>query len=146
MSGIDCPTTSNPNPESNTARKLNGGKEAVRNTLSTGSQTQVVQATEVDSGTSDPPTLKLRLTNSDDANIEKGEKTKPKKLTKKQVSWTQETVDNEGLGKKKSKCCCVYVKPKSFGESDTESEGEGEDDCKNCSGHTKSDPRKNIDS
>jgi hypothetical protein len=69
---------------------------------------------------------------------EKGEKSKPKKLDRKQVSWTQETVDNEHLGKKKSKCCCVYVKPKKFGESDTESEDE-EDDCKNCSGHTKSD-------
>ena len=76
MSGIDCPATSNPNPESNTAREVNGGKEVVRNTLSTGSQTQVLEATEVDSGTSDHPTLKLRLTNSEDSNIEKGEKTK----------------------------------------------------------------------
>ncbi|CCI74102.1 ECU05_0185 [Encephalitozoon cuniculi GB-M1] len=24
------------------------------------------------------------------------------------VTWTEETVDNEGLGKKKSKICCIY--------------------------------------
>lgn len=53
------------------------------------------------------------------------------KLTKK-VSWTEDTVDNEGFGKKKSKCCCVYERPKQFGES-SESESEGE--CEHCSGH-----------
>jgi len=148
MSGIDGPLSSNQNPESNTAREVDRGKTIVGSTLSTGSQTQVVEATEVDSSNrSEPPTLKLRLKKSDACDeIEKGEKTKPKKLAKKQVSWTQETVDNENAGKKKSKCCCVYVKPKTFGESDTESDSEGDDDCKNCSGHTKSDPRKNIKS
>ena len=147
MSGIDGPVPPNQNPDSSTAREIDGGKATVRNTLSTGSQTQVVEVTEVDSNSSEPPTLKLRLKKSDTCDeTEKGEKTKPKKLAKKQVSWTQETVDNENSGKKKSKCCCVYVKPKTFGESDTESEGEGNDDCKNCSGHTKSDPRKNSNS
>uniref|UniRef100_A0A7I4XWD0 E3 ubiquitin-protein ligase PPP1R11 n=1 Tax=Haemonchus contortus TaxID=6289 RepID=A0A7I4XWD0_HAECO len=24
------------------------------------------------------------------------------------VNWTTDTVDNENLGKKKSKCCCIY--------------------------------------
>jgi hypothetical protein len=33
-------------------------------------------------------------------------------------------VDNEHLNRKKSKCCCVYVKPKKFGESDSESESD----------------------
>lgn len=62
------------------------------------------------------------------------------KLTKKdrravagQVSFSSNTVDNEGLNKKKSKCCCVYVKPTKFGES----EEEDDDECANCRGHTK---------
>ncbi|CRK93979.1 CLUMA_CG007505, isoform A [Clunio marinus] len=63
-----------------------------------------------------PPTLRLRLH-------------KPK--AEKKVQWTETTVDNEGLNKKKSKCCCIYVKPKEFGESSSESE----DDCENCYGH-----------
>lgn len=62
------------------------------------------------------PTLHLRLR-------------KPK--THKKVQWTETTVDNEHMDKKKSKCCCVYVKPKTFGESSSESEGE----CENCYGH-----------
>ena len=33
-------------------------------------------------------------------------------------------VDNEHLNRKKSKCCCIYVKPKVFGESDTESDSD----------------------
>ncbi|KAG0426237.1 hypothetical protein HPB47_026640, partial [Ixodes persulcatus] len=50
-----------------------------------------------------------------------------------QVSFSSNTVDNEGLNKKKSKCCCVYVKPTKFGES----EEEDDDECANCRGHTK---------
>jgi len=147
MSGIEGLLSSNQTPVTHTGGAVGGEKSMVRNTLSTGSQTQVIEANEVDSNNSEPPTLKLRLKETDgDTETVKGEKTKPKKLARKQVSWTQETVDNEHLGKKKSKCCCVYVKPKKFGESDTESEGEGSsgEDCKNCSGHTKSDPNKSA--
>lgn len=62
------------------------------------------------------PTLRLKLR-------------KPKH--DKKVKWTTETVDNEHMNKKKSKCCCQYQKPKMFGESSSEDE----DDCKSCSGH-----------
>ncbi|CAO1305988.1 unnamed protein product [Diamesa serratosioi] len=64
----------------------------------------------------EPPVLKLRLHN-------------PK--SKKKVQWTETTVDNEHMQKKKSKCCCIYVKPRVFGESSSESE----DECENCFGH-----------
>ena len=141
MSEIETPLPSNPASAPNSSGAVCGDHTAVRNTLSTGSQTQVIEATEVDSNNSDHPTLKLRLKKAEKESKEKGEKVKPKKLDRKQVSWTQETVDNEHLGKKKSKCCCIYVKPKKFGESDTESEDDA-DDCRNCSGHTKSDPKK----
>lgn len=35
------------------------------------------------------------------------------------------------MDKKKSKCCCIYVKPREFGESSSESE----DECEHCFGH-----------
>ncbi|GAA5865623.1 hypothetical protein JCM1840_001463 [Sporobolomyces johnsonii] len=38
------------------------------------------------------------------------------------VQWTGETVDNEMLGRKKSKICCIYHKPKPFDESSDESD------------------------
>jgi len=54
---------------------------------------------------------------------------KPKKT--KKVAWTEGTVDNEHMNKRKSKCCCIYKKPHVFGESSSESE----DECENCHGH-----------
>jgi len=54
---------------------------------------------------------------------------KPK--TDKQVQWEEGVVDNEFMGKKSSKCCCVYSKPHKFDESDTESDS-GDDRDKGC--------------
>ncbi|EFN82980.1 Uncharacterized protein C7orf10-like protein [Harpegnathos saltator] len=65
----------------------------------------------------DVPTVRLRLR-------------KPK--SNKKVQWSQGTVDNEHLNKKKSKCCCIYEKPKTFGESSSE---DSDDECEHCHGH-----------
>ena len=37
-------------------------------------------------------------------------------------------MDNEHLGKKSSKCCCIYHKPRAFGESSSESSADDSDD------------------
>eukprot|EP00911_Craspedida_sp_UC1_P001485 UC1_evm3s1122 len=37
------------------------------------------------------------------------------------LRWAEGTIDNEHLGRKSSKSCCVYHKPRAFGESSTES-------------------------
>ena len=50
---------------------------------------------------------------------------------KKKVAFSADTVDNENLNKKKSKCCCIYEKPREFGESSSESD----DECEHCKGH-----------
>lgn len=55
-----------------------------------------------------------------------------KPAKKRHVAWTAGTVDNEDLNRRKSKCCCVYVKPHEFGESSSDSEA---DECEHCSGH-----------
>ncbi|KAJ1964588.1 Type 1 phosphatases regulator ypi1 [Dipsacomyces acuminosporus] len=47
-----------------------------------------------------------------------------------QVRWTEDTVDNEHMNKKKSKVCCIFRKQRMFGESDSESDS----DCSSCSG------------
>lgn len=65
---------------------------------------------------------------------------KPKK--KKKVQWNAGTVDNEFMGKKSSKCCCVYEKPRVFGESSSESNSDNDDDDIEghnayCPGHKK---------
>ena len=85
-------------------------------------------------------TLRLHLTN---ANVKKPE-------LRRRVSWTENTVDNESLGKKKSKCCCVYVKPHTVnidenndGASSSEDEEKDpnlDDECAHCNApHRKKD-------
>ncbi|CAH3105013.1 unnamed protein product [Porites lobata] len=65
-------------------------------------------------------------------------KLKKPKLDKK-VQWDESAVDNEFMGKKISKCCCIYSKPKMFGDSSSESDSD-EDGCSHnayCTGHKK---------
>ncbi|KAM9824134.1 E3 ubiquitin-protein ligase PPP1R11 isoform 2-T2 [Neosynchiropus ocellatus] len=51
-----------------------------------------------------------------------------KRKTEKKVEWSSDTVDNEHLGRRSSKCCCIYEKPRQFGESSSESDGEEDDE------------------
>uniref|UniRef100_A0A915E203 E3 ubiquitin-protein ligase PPP1R11 n=1 Tax=Ditylenchus dipsaci TaxID=166011 RepID=A0A915E203_9BILA len=48
------------------------------------------------------------------------------------VRWTTDTVDNEHLDKKKSKCCCIYKKKRDWNDSDS-----SDSDCEtgHCRGH-----------
>ncbi|CAF0862055.1 unnamed protein product [Didymodactylos carnosus] len=63
------------------------------------------------------------------------------------VRWTEETVDNEFMNKKKSKCCCIYVKPSEIGdenENDDDDTNKRSDDnefshCEHCRYHVTSD-------
>ncbi|XP_061475108.1 E3 ubiquitin-protein ligase PPP1R11 [Rhineura floridana] len=55
-----------------------------------------------------------------------------KRKPAKKVEWSSDTVDNEHLGRRSSKCCCIYEKPRAFGESSTESEDEDDEGCGNA--------------
>lgn len=58
------------------------------------------------------------------------DQTKLKELKLKQnkkVHWTEDTIDNEGMGKKKSKICCIYHKPR-LNPDDTSSD----ESCSSC--------------
>lgn len=61
---------------------------------------------------------------------------KKEKDKAKKIKWTEDTVDNEGLGKKKSKCCCQYKKPRA--NLDESSDSSSDDECSNCPGHISS--------
>ncbi|KDN47365.1 hypothetical protein K437DRAFT_246103 [Tilletiaria anomala UBC 951] len=45
----------------------------------------------------------------------------------RRVVWTEGTIDNEGMGKKKSKLCCIYHKPRAFDESSSSDSSSGSD-------------------
>ncbi|CAL2038069.1 unnamed protein product [Caenorhabditis brenneri] len=59
--------------------------------------------------------------------------TQPSTSERRHVVWATETVDNEGMGKKKSKCCCIYKKPKNWQDESSDSDS----DCEtgHCRGH-----------
>ncbi|KAH0832853.1 phosphatase inhibitor-domain-containing protein [Lanmaoa asiatica] len=54
--------------------------------------------------------------------------------TRQRVAWDTDVVDNEGCGKKKSKICCIYHKPRRFDESSSESESASPSDSDSDSG------------
>jgi len=86
--------------------------------MSSSTTTNIIQDTkEQDTHTtSNTTTLKLSL----------------KKEKAKKIQWTEDTVDNEGLGKKKSKCCCQFRKARGGLEDSSSEEEEG---CEQCPGH-----------
>ncbi|KAF9346234.1 Type 1 phosphatases regulator ypi1 [Mortierella sp. AD094] len=46
----------------------------------------------------------------------------------RRVQWDNDVVDNEHMGKKKSKICCIFKKQKEFGESSDESSSDSDSD------------------
>ena len=52
------------------------------------------------------------------------------------VKWAEETVDNEHLGRKSSKRCCIFHKNKVFGESDSD-ESDSDTEVAKGSAHPK---------
>ncbi|KAL4930021.1 PPP1R11/YPI1 family protein [Aspergillus undulatus] len=45
----------------------------------------------------------------------------------RRIRWSEDVVDNEGMGKKSSKVCCIYHKTRPVGESSSESESSDSD-------------------
>lgn len=52
-----------------------------------------------------------------------------KPATDKAVHWDEGVVDNEHMGKKTSKCCCIYHKPSEFGESSSSDDSDDDNKC-----------------
>lgn len=69
-----------------------------------GSRTQ----TQTQNGTPVQPILHLRAQPKED------EKTKKKKERKPRVQWTEDVIDNENMGKKKLKICCIFHPNREF--------------------------------
>ncbi|THU97230.1 hypothetical protein K435DRAFT_663012 [Dendrothele bispora CBS 962.96] len=58
------------------------------------------------------------------------------KKTRQRVGWSDDVVDNEGCGKKSSKICCIYHKPKPFDESSDEDDSDSECDHNHAHSHS----------
>ncbi|KAI0707059.1 phosphatase inhibitor-domain-containing protein [Earliella scabrosa] len=53
------------------------------------------------------------------------------------VVWREDVVDNEGAGKKKSKICCIYHKPRSFDESSSSDSSDSDSDSDSDDGRAR---------
>jgi len=47
---------------------------------------------------------------------------------RRRIQWAEDVVNNEGMGRKSSKVCCIYHAPKEFGESSDESSSDSSSD------------------
>ncbi|KAL4774758.1 phosphatase inhibitor-domain-containing protein [Aspergillus nidulans var. acristatus] len=54
------------------------------------------------------------------------------------IRWSEDVVDNEGMGKKSSKVCCIYHKTRPVGESSSESESSDSESDSDSGCETKS--------
>ncbi|OKL60350.1 hypothetical protein UA08_04369 [Talaromyces atroroseus] len=66
-----------------------------------------------------PRTLRLRgeseVTDTDSSSLEQ------QSANSRRVRWDENVVNNEGMGKKSSKVCCIYHRPRALDESSSES-------------------------
>lgn len=85
-------------------------------------------------------TLRLRPASSEVNGIAGPSQHNTPPTRRRRVVWSDETVDNEGLGRKSSKICCIYHKPKAFDESSgSESSSSDNDDDDSESSESESD-------
>ena len=118
------------NPPQNPSRSGGARHLALRQTASparrpaTGSATQTI--TPADSASSrsvSPEPLVLRLRGAHDASgsiTARGQR--------RQITWAEDVIDNEGLGRKSSKVCCIFHKTREFGESSSEDDSSSDSD------------------
>lgn len=53
---------------------------------------------------------------------------RPDTSQRRHIQWADDVIDNEGMGKKSSKVCCIYHKQREFGESSDESSDDSSSD------------------
>jgi len=59
--------------------------------------------------------------------VEDSEEVDEEGATRRRIRWAEDVVDNEGMGKKKSKVCCIYHPPRGVDESSDESSSDSDD-------------------
>jgi protein phosphatase 1 regulatory subunit 11 len=67
------------------------------------------------------PTATVTLTETQDNSTQEVEVLRLTLAARPSVHWDENVLDNEGLGRKSSKRCCIFHKQRSFGESSTDS-------------------------
>jgi len=92
-----------------------------------GGQTQVQNpAPSITTTAPRQPVLHLRGATRRNEELDEGEGDSDGQ-TQRRVQWAEGVVNNEGLGRKTSKVCCIYHAPKGIDESSDESSSDSDD-------------------
>lgn len=131
MSSSSTSVAPSPRPHATTGTshspaRSNGGRNGLNNRRlnsslrqTTGSVTQTITSAEASSSSrsASPDPLVLRLRGAHDTSRSATTTTRGHR---RQITWAEDVIDNEGLGRKSSKVCCIYHKTREFGESSSE--------------------------
>ncbi|KEF55209.1 uncharacterized protein A1O9_08863 [Exophiala aquamarina CBS 119918] len=115
---------SNPQDPSrpNVSRNTNNQRLAPSARQPTGSATHTITPADPSSSRSaSPEPLILRLRGAHEVS-----ETGTTRL-RRRITWAEDVIDNEGLGRKSSKVCCIYHKERQFGESSSEDDSSSDD-------------------
>jgi protein phosphatase 1 regulatory subunit 11 len=145
MSSPIAPAPSSPGPRSstNTARSsprprvpvstrhlAPGAAGPSQRRAVSGSATQTITPEgNLASRSASPESLVLRLRGAHDASSSQN-RTSPRR----RIQWAEDVIDNEGLGRKSSKVCCIYHKTREFGESSSEEESSSDESSDDAGG------------
>lgn len=88
-----------------------------------GSATHTITPVEsASSRSASPEPLILRLRGAHEASD-----TNTARARRRRITWAEDVIDNEGLGRKSSKVCCIYHKAREFGESSSEDDSSSDE-------------------
>lgn len=73
-------------------------------------------------------TLRLRADHNAQDRPSPRQQQQPAAEPSRRIRWSEDVIDNEGMGKKSSKVCCIYHAPREPGDSDSESDSSSDDD------------------
>lgn len=119
-----------PRPNGSTYNTANTQRLAPSTRQPAGSATQTITSNDsASSRSASPEPVILRLRGAHDASS-----TTPTRTHRRQITWAEDVVDNEGLGRKSSKVCCIYHKAREFGESSSEDDSSSDDSSDSDSG------------
>lgn len=75
------------------------------------------------------PTLRLRGQHTSSAsNPSTNQSPSTSSSNRRHIQWDASVIDNEGMGKKSSKVCCIYHAPHEPGDSESDSSSESDSD------------------
>lgn len=116
MTNSQSPSRPNVSRNANNQRLASSARQPTRSATQT-----ITPVRSTSSRSTSPERLVLRLRGAHEVS-----ETGTPRL-RRRITWAEDVIDNEGLGRKSSKVCCIYHKAREFGESSSEDDSSSDD-------------------